>query len=335
VTPALLRYLRDPLLDTPLSLEDAVDRDGNVVSGWLVGSKRYPIINGIPRFVETAQQASVQSFGAQWNQFNFIDFKAHWLDHTVKNTFGSVDVFKGKVVVDAGGGSGAQSLWMLEAGAAHVIMLELSHSVDNVVQRNLGGASNFDVVQCSIDAPPLAKQSIPGIVICHNVIQHTASVEKTAEALYGIVAPGGEFVFNCYSKNDHGVLRWIRFHCIYEPLRAFLSRRSFGVIHAYATTMAALRLVPFVGIVLEKLNLCAQGDVPRVPGESGLTRLKRRFRATALNTFDGYGSHAYQHHKTDDEIRALVKKLKPSKVLNEAAYFSRPPPIGCALRLFR
>lgn len=310
------------------------------MSGRLVADsgRAYPIIRGIPRFVpNSGLAATVSSFGDEWNYFNFTSFKEHWLSHTVRNTFGSVDVFRGKVIVDAGGGSGAQTLWMLESGAKHVFMLELSDSVDDVVQRNLQpcGYSNYDVIQCSIDAPPIRQKCIEGIVICHNVIQHTPSVEKTAASLYGIVAAGGELAFNCYPRNDLGMLRWARFHLIYMPLRAVLSLMPFQLILAYARLMGILRLLPGVGLLLEKLNFCIQGDVPNTKGFTD--RIRRRYRATVLNTFDAYGSHAYQHHKTDEEIRNLVNSLQsdPGKVLNADRYFLRPQPIGCALRVFR
>ncbi len=111
----------------------------------------------------------------------------------------------------------------------------------------------------------------------------------------------------------------------------------FGVIMAYARLMAVLRLVPGLGWFLEKTVLCVQGDVPRIEGEAAVMRLQRRFKATSLNTFDAYGSHQYQHHKSDDEIRALIRALQPdaSKVLNAGKYFIRPAPIGCGLRVFR
>jgi len=343
MTPFLLEYLCDPNTREPLRLHDETrDSRGHIVTGSLraPSGATYPIRNGIARFVpDRGLAATVTSFADEWNHFNFIDFKEHWLRHTVANTFGSTDAFKGRVVVDCGGGSGAQTRWMLESGAKHVIMLELSDSVDDVVQRNLSqsGFDNYDVVQCSIDAPPLRERSVNGIVLCHNVIQHTPSVEKTARALYSLVAPGGEFAFNCYGMNDDGLARWVRFHCVYEPLRATLKRMPFAVTLAYARTMAGLRLVPGLGWVLEKSNFCVQGDVPRRAGETRLDRLRRRFRATSLNTFDSFGSHEYQHHKRDDEIQALVKELQadPARVLNAEKYFSRPPPIGCALRILR
>lgn len=340
MTPDLLNYLCEPITKAELKLEDAVlDCDGAVQSGVLVSptGAQYPIINGIPRFVKNEPVKSVESFGDEWNYFNFTDFKVNWLKHTVANTFGCTDIFQDKLIVDAGGGSGSQTRWFAEYGAAHVIMMDLSHSVDDVVQRNLAGLNNVDVIQCSIDAPPLKDRSIDGIVYCHNVIQHTPSVEKTAHALYALTAPGGEFVFNCYPLNDQGLVRWIRFHLIYEPLRALLSRMPFGVIMVYAKVMALLRLVPVLGFLLEKSGFCVMGDVPMIFTDSAWTRIKRRFKNTCLNTFDGFGSHQYQHHKSDDEIRALLRAMQPDdrKISNSTQYFTRPTPIGCALRVYR
>jgi SAM-dependent methyltransferase len=232
---------------------------------------------------------------------------------------------------------GAQTKWFVEYGARHVILLDLAHSIDGVVQHNLVGLENVDVVQCSIDSPPLRDESINGIVYCHNVIQHTPSVGKTAQALFDLTAPGGEFVFNCYQLNDQGLLRWIRWHLIYKPLRAFLSHMPFWFILSYAKIMASLRLVPVLGELLEKMLLVGQGDVPIIQGESIFSRLKRRFKAASLNTFDAYGAHKYQHHKKDEEIQKLLNELQPDpfKIMNREKYFLHPTPIGCALRVFK
>lgn len=340
MTPNLLIYLCEPISKAPLRLiNEITNADGTIQSGALVSPSGacYPIINGIPRFVSYVPTDSVDSFGDEWNFFNFTDFKINWLKHTVANTFGSTDAFKGKMIVDAGGGSGAQTKWFAEYGARHVIMMDLSHSVDDVVQRNLVGLNNIDVIQCSIDAPPLQDNCIDGIVYCHNVIQHTPSVERTAHALFALTAPGGEFVFNCYPLNDQGVVRWVRFHLVYKPLRAVLSSMPFAVILFYARLMAFLRLAPGLGVFLEKTGFCVMGDVPKLPAESAWSYIKRRFENTSLNTFDCFGSHKYQHHKSNNEIRALVNSMQPdsAKVFNMDRYFLRPAPIGCALRVSR
>jgi SAM-dependent methyltransferase len=253
------------------------------------------------------------------------------LEHTVKNTFGSPVYFKGKIVVDAGAGSGSQSKWMAESGCDYVIALELSHSVDGVMRKNMQGLKNVDVIQCSIDQVPLKDSCIPGLVICHNVIQHTRSVEDTARALWRTVAPGGEFAFNCYGRDDQDFIRRLRVKW-YEFYRRGLSKRSFKFLLNYSRIVALMRFIPVLGVVMEKSYIVVRGDVP--PGPD---LLYRKYRAAVLNTFDCYGSHSFQHLKTPAEVRSLVSELQPdeTKVANLEPYFHRPPPIGCALRLKR
>ena len=132
-------------------------------------------------------------------------------------------------------------------------------------------------------------------------------------------------------------MRWVRHHLIYKSLRAVLSRIPFGGILFYARLMGLFRLVPVLGVFLEKAGFCVMGDVPRLPADSAWTHMKWRFKNTSLNTFDKFGSHQFQHLKSDDEIRTLVKAMQPDagKVANMEKYFMRPTPIGCALRVSR
>ena len=115
------------------------------------------------------------------------------------------------------------------------------------------------------------------------------------------------------------------------------SHMPFWAILSYARFMGIVRLFPGIGAIAEKVRCCVQGDVPVIQGETVFSRLKRRYKTTVLNTFDSFGSHAYQHHKREDEIRLLISSLQPEakKILNVDKYFSRPTPIGCALRIFR
>jgi hypothetical protein len=146
-----------------------------------------------------------------------------------------------------------------------------------------------------------------------------------------LVGKGGEFVFNCYPKNDAGTLRKIRFK-VYSLLRWILSKCPFAVILAYSRLMAVLRFIPLLGFVLEKGAFMVRGDVP--PGPKWISRA---YKLGVLNTFDCYGSHQYQHVKTDQEIQELVNELQPKSeyVKNREGYFLKPPPIGIALRLFK
>jgi uncharacterized protein YbaR (Trm112 family) len=324
----LLAILCDPEDQTDLEL--VTSDDGDVMQGVLIsGSGRiYPIVDGLPRFVSSTEE--VHSFGAEWNHFNYDRFKANWSRHVVANTFGSAEVFRDQTVLDCGAGSGMQARWMAEAGARRVIALEMSHSVDGAMKGNLAGLANVDVIQCSIARPPIKRGSIDGIVICHNVLQHTRSVEETAKALWALLH-SGQFVFNCYLKYP-GLLWWLRWALIYRPLRAVLSRCPFRLVLIYAKVMAVLRFIPVLGGLLEKAQLVLRGEVPPGPG-----RMSRMYRAAVLNTFDWYGSHSFQHQKTPGELRALVSTLQPdsSKVRNLERYFRRPLPPGLAIRLIK
>lgn len=334
--PWLLDYLCDPVDGLPLKLVEAKrGKTGDITSGKLVGRKGrvYPIVQGVPRFVERQVQATVDGFGDQWNHFNFDDFFLQWRDQSVKNTFGGLAWFKGKTVVDCGAGHGMQSKWMAEAGAKRVIALELSHAVDGVFRRNLKGLEDkVQVIQCSIDAPPLRAGSIgkDGLVICHNVIQHTPSVEKTAKALWALVGKGGAFAFNCYTRDDSVWWQRLRFRW-YQGVRGVLQRCPFFVRWVYVHLMGILALIPGVDWVLKKSLLAVVGTT--TPGPNYLWR---KWRAVVVNTFDGYGGHGYQHHLTLGEQKALAKELQPDtkKWTNAKAYFeTRPMPIGVALRL--
>lgn len=45
--------------------------------------------------------------------------------------------------------------------------------------------------------------------------------------------------------------------------------------------------------------------------QMGRIILRRCYVAGVLNTFDCYGSHSYQHLKTNEEIKQLVFELQP------------------------
>ena len=160
-------------------------------------------------------------------------------------------------------------------------------------------------------------------------------MQTTARALYDTVAPGGEFIFNCYRKGKMNFISLVRTYVTYGPTRALLRRMPFGVILFYSRLMGLLRQVPLLGRILDKLRFSLTGRLPRVEGESWLDRRKRLYRATVLNTFDMYGSHAYQHYLSEAEQRSLALSLQPDakRILNWDTYFLTPQPTGCALRV--
>ena len=72
-----LDFLVDPFTKEPLMLIQEVINDDEIESGILKSSiKEYPIINGIPRFVEHNAKNYADSFGYQWNKWKKVQFES-------------------------------------------------------------------------------------------------------------------------------------------------------------------------------------------------------------------------------------------------------------------
>src|SRR5947209_2526075 len=125
-----LPLLCDPYDGSTLRLENSSQENGRVVEGFLVSTngRRYPIRKGIPIFLTEDMQStsSVASFAYEWDEFGFLFARNGWLTDLINPLVDTPDFFKGKIVVDAGAGSGAQLRWMVELGAEFVYSLELS-----------------------------------------------------------------------------------------------------------------------------------------------------------------------------------------------------------------
>ncbi len=161
----------------------------------------FPIRNGIPRFVP--QQNYADSFGLQWNTFRrtqLDSFTGTTLsrDRLQRIAGGSLDVFRGKTVLEAGCGAGRFTEVMLGAGA-RVFAADISSAVE-ANRENCGTASDYFVCQADITRLPLRREQFD-IVVCVGVIQHTPDPEKTMAALCAHVKPGGRLFIDHYPPN--------------------------------------------------------------------------------------------------------------------------------------
>jgi SAM-dependent methyltransferase len=109
---------------------------------------------------------------------------------------GSLDIFKGKQVLEAGCGAGRFTEIMLDAGAS-VHAVDLSVAVE-ANWENFKGRSRYSVLQADILRLPFAPGQFD-IAVCIGVIQHTENPERTIEALCSHVKPGGLLVIDHYT----------------------------------------------------------------------------------------------------------------------------------------
>ena len=165
---------------------------------------RVPIVKDIPRFVPAEKYAS--AFGRQWKMFRKTQLDSHTgttisRDRLQRCLGGSIDIIKGKSVLEVGCGAGRFTEVMLQAGA-RVFACDLSLAVEANYEncRHLGP----DYFVCQADALklPVAPHSFD-FVVCLGVIQHTPSPEETIAALARYVRQGGTLAIDHYRPSIH------------------------------------------------------------------------------------------------------------------------------------
>lgn len=158
----------------------------------------FPVVNGIPRFVPQENYAS--AFGLQWKNFAKTQLDSYSgtsiSQERLERCLGfAIENLKGKTLLEVGSGAGRFTELFVKGGA-YVHTVDLSVAVE-VNKENIGNAQNYSVAQASVYDLPFPKNSFD-IVVCLGVIQHTPDSEKTTEALWQMVKPGGLLVIDHY-----------------------------------------------------------------------------------------------------------------------------------------
>jgi len=303
---AWIDVLCDPVDGTKLKLVNPVIKKGHIVSGKLLGGlgNVYRIKEGIPILLPPGTQSlgSVESFAFEWNEWGYLFAKKNWLKNNIRPLLDTESRFKGKVIVDAGAGSGAQSRWMAEAGAKLVISLELSNTIFNRHKETIKGFEDIIFpIQCDITYPPIAIK--PDILYCVNVLQHTKDPKKTFENLSSLMHKKGIFLFNVYNKEGflgsktvevfRQVIKWLPFR-IWKWFSFLVALGIFGLA----------KIAPWV-----------------IKAKYGNVHFSSDFKELWLQIYDAFGQHYYQFPLTQKEQYDLFKKAKLKvKAKNDFGY---------------
>lgn len=309
----LLQHLRCPHSQQALLLEPASSNlnpnlhpASEVMDGWLTsedGHYRYPILNGIPRFVPESNYAD--NFGMQWNHFAKTQLDSH-SGHPISAerfwnaTNWNADEMQGCWVIDVGCGSGRFAEIALSTGA-QVVALDYSSAVD-ACYANLREHPNFHVVQGDIYSLPFAPGSFQ-FVYALGVLQHTPDVAKAFAALPPLVSRGGGICVDYYEKSFKSLLLpkyWLR------PLTKRMDKqRLFSLVKRSAPVLlpisCAMGRIPLAGKFLRRLVPIAnyQGILP-------LTETQLDEWAM-LDTFD-WLSPAYDNPQTEQTARIWLEQ---------------------------
>lgn len=275
----------------------------------------YPIRGDIPRFVPRENYAS--SFGLQWNEYRTTQLDSSTgltisRDRLTRLLGGSLDVVRGKDVLEAGCGAGRFSEILLEAGAR-------LHAVDlsAAVEANYATCHRFphySICQANILELPFAPGQFD-IVVCIGVIQHTPSPEETIAALCRQVKPGGMLVIDHYT---HGYAttwsrRALRAVLLQLPDRLSLwsCKAMTHLLWPFHRLLWHVRRFPLMaGARSRFLALSPLVDYHDAYPQLGPERLKIW---AALDTHDTL-TDFYKHLRGSDEIRACLEQCGMERI---------------------
>jgi len=212
----LLSILRCPKTGQPLTLQSD-DNAGETVSGGCLlsadGQNRYPIRDGVPRFVPENNYAD--NFGMQWNKFSKTQLDSHSGQPISASRFWTATGWKredlqDQWVLDIGCGAGRFAEVALQAGAS-VVALDYSSAVD-ACYANLRQHPRLHVVQGDVYALPF-RAGVFAFVYSLGVLQHTPDVARAFAALPPMLQPGGRICVDFYERSFKSALLpkyWLR-----------------------------------------------------------------------------------------------------------------------------
>jgi ubiquinone/menaquinone biosynthesis C-methylase UbiE/uncharacterized protein YbaR (Trm112 family) len=198
--------LVDPFSHERLRLESPVfSTSDEIIEGYLIGNtNQYPIINGVPRFVQSENYTS--SFGYQWNKWSKVQFDSENINgpmagYTTKMWEEIMNDLKelgpNSLVLDIGCGPGRFIEVALSKGAK-VIGLDYSNAV-NAAYKNFEGNPNVCIVQADALNMPFALETFDYIYTI-GVLHHTPNPYKGVEEAYRVLKQSGVFGISVYGK---------------------------------------------------------------------------------------------------------------------------------------
>jgi ubiquinone/menaquinone biosynthesis C-methylase UbiE len=279
---------------------------------------RFPILNGIPRFVPREHYAT--SFGIQWNYYRQVQLDSvsgHSLsrERLTHCLGGHLDMLRDKVVLECGAGAGRFTEVLLDSCGA-LVVTDVSNAVE-ANRQNCEHHGQYLLLQADINNSPLPERYFD-VVICLGVIQHTPSPEETIANLARHVKLGGWLVIDHYTRRS-------RLHSVTDrltlaaPLRAVLRRvaRRRPAVALQATRALTAICDPIrrrtsrhrwldrvVGRLLP--SFCYYALYPQLPLE-----FMRQWHE--LDTHDGL-TDWYKHFRSRDQIEAILRRLGFSEI---------------------
>lgn len=198
-----LVHLVCPSCQGDLRLSSASDRrDDRLLTAEIVClrcGRTYPVVRGIPRFVQLNNYAN--SFGLQWTMHARTQYDSHsGLPLSERRFFAETGWprnLPGERILEVGSGSGRFTVQALSTGAL-VVSVDYSTAVEVNYGTN-GHHPNLLLAQADAYSLPVRRASFDK-VFCFGMLQHTPDVYRAFRELPLYLKPGGRLALDVYKK---------------------------------------------------------------------------------------------------------------------------------------
>jgi SAM-dependent methyltransferase len=202
---SVLDFLQCPACSGTMTADVPVPDGAEIVAGVLrcgVCEATYPILDGVPRFVES--DAYTAAFSFEWNvhrttQVDSVTGKTDSEDRFARSLAMPLDQLRGKIVLDIGCGTGRFAEIALKYGAT-VIGVDLSLAVD-AAYTNVGRHPRMHVLQADVFGLPLKPDSFD-LIYSLGVLHHTPNCRKAFEQLPYYAKPAGLVAITVYTDRN-------------------------------------------------------------------------------------------------------------------------------------
>lgn len=231
--------------------------------------------------------STMESFGYQWKTFGVMhdkNMEEFWAYLDLE----SPDELAGKVVLDAGCGSGRFSRAAAELGARQVIGLDISSAVEEA-RRVVNGCQNAAIVKGDILKLPFRGESFD-MIFSIGVLHHLPDPRRGFHELTRYLKPGGKLYIWVYSREGNGAV--IR---VLEPIRKHLtSKWPYALTKGLSFVLAAVLWGIIGGFYLPLRYVGRQEWLPMARYFHYLWDLG--FRATWATIFDKLTPQIVHYH---------------------------------------
>lgn len=247
-----LKFLVCPECKQEFDLQIRVKQEAEVMEGGLSCRRcpaQYPIVRGVPRFLQTGTYAS--SFGDQWNWFREVQIDSRNGTQESKRTLYATtgwrqQDYQGRLLLDAGVGAGRFAEIALKHGA-EVVGIDLTSAID-AAYANIGRREKVHLLQADIFAMPFREGTFD-MAYSIGVLHHTPDPRTAFERVAAAVKKGGGLAVYLY----HGYGPGHRCPDLIRRLTTRLPLRAMFAISAVAIPLYYLYRVPVLGKLLRLL----------------------------------------------------------------------------------